>query len=70
MRKKRKYRRTTRDLSLPMWLKLRMNNELKNQVEWMMIWAEKCNADMVSQSVTISRWKITLEVKRRYDRKQ
>ena len=71
MRKKRIVRRTTRNLSLPEWLKLRMNEELKSQVEWMINGAEKCNADMVSQSVVFKNrpWKVTLHVKRVYDNK-
>lgn len=71
MRKKVQQRRTTRNLILPVWLKLRMNDELKNQVEWMINGAEKLNADMVSQSVVFKHrpWKVTLQVKRIYDRK-
>ena len=71
MRKKRIVRRTTRNLSLPEWLKLRMNDELKSQVEWMIDGAEKFNADMVSQSVVFKHrpWKVTLQVKRVYDNK-
>lgn len=70
MRKKRQQRRTTRNLILPVWLKLRMNDELKNQVEWMINGAENLNADMVSQSVVFKHrpWKVTLTVKRIYDR--
>lgn len=71
MRKKRQQRSISRNLSLPVWLKLRMNDELKNQVEWMINGAEKCNADMVSQSVVLKYrpWKVSLQVKRIYDRK-
>ena len=71
MRKKVQKRVTTRNLSLPVWLKLRMNDELKNQVEWMIKGAERMNADMVSQSVVFKNrpWKVTLQVKRVYDNK-
>lgn len=71
MRKKRQVRRTKRNLNLPVWLKLRMNEELRDHVEWMIDWAEKCNADMVSQSAVFKHrpWKVTLQVKRIYDRK-
>lgn len=71
MRKKRQVCSTTRNLSLPAWLKLRMSDELKNQVEWMINGAEKYNADMVSQSVVFKHrpWKVTLQVKRIYDNK-
>lgn len=71
MRKKRQQRRTTRNLSLPVWLKLRMSDELKNEVEWMIDGAEKINADMVSQSLMLKHrpWKVTLQVKRIYDKK-
>ena len=70
---KRQKRRTPRKLSLPVWLKLRMNNELKNQVMWMIDGAEKCNADLASQSVVLKHrnrpWKVTLQVMRVYDNK-
>lgn len=71
MRKKRQQRSVWRNLCLPVWLKLRMNDELKNQVEWMINGAEKCNADMVSLSVVFKHrpWKVTLQVKRVYDNK-
>lgn len=71
MRKKRQQRSVCRNLCLPVWLKLRMNDELKNQVEWMINGAEKLNADMVSQSVVLKHlpWEVTLQVKRVYDNK-
>ena len=71
MRKKRKQRIISRNLSLPVWLKLRMSDELKNEVEWMIDGAEKLNADMVSQSLKLKHrpWKVTLQVKRVYDNK-
>ena len=48
-----------------------MDEDLKNQVEWMINGAEKCNADMVSQSAVFKHrpWKVTLQVKRIYDNK-
>lgn len=69
MKKKIQFRRTTRNL--PVWMKLRMNDEVKNQVDWMINGAEKCNAGMVSQSVVLKLrpWKVTLQVKRIYDNK-
>lgn len=71
MRKKRQQRSICRILCLPVWLKLRMDEDLKNQVEWMINGAEKCNADMVSQSAVFKHrpWKVTLQVKRIYDNK-
>lgn len=71
MRKKRQQRSVKRNLCLPVWLKLRMNEELKSQVEWMINGAEKYNADMVSQSVVFKNrpWEVTLQVKRVYDKK-
>lgn len=66
-------RRTPRILSLPVWLKLRMDDELKNQVMWMIDGAEKYNACSVSQSVVLKHrnrpWKVTLQVMRVYDNK-
>ena len=73
MRKKRQVRRTKRNLNLPVWLKLRMNDELKNQVMWTIDGAEKCNACLASLSVVLKHrnrpWKVTLQVMRVYDNK-
>ena len=71
MRKKRQQRRTTRNLSLPVWMKLHMDTSFKNDVEWMIEGAEICNADSGSLSVVLKGrpWKVTLQVKRIYDKK-
>ena len=71
MRKRRKQRIISRNLSLPVWLKLRMGDELKSLVECMIDGAEECHADMMSQSAVFKHrpWKVTLQVKRIYDRK-
>lgn len=64
MRKKRK--NTARNLSLPMWLKLRMDDSLFGQVKWMIDSAEKCNADSVRINLWLKHrpWIVTLGVKR------
>ena len=64
MRKKRK--NTARNLSLPMWLKLRMDDSFFGQVKWMIDSAEECNADSVRVRLAFKRttWIATLEVKR------
>lgn len=64
MRKKRK--KTGRNLSLPMWLKLRMDDSFFGQVMWMIDNAEECNASSVRVRLGLKRtpWIATLEVKR------
>lgn len=64
MRKKRK--NTARNLSLPMWLKLRMDDSFFGQVKWMIDSAEECNADRMRVRLVLKRtpWIATLEVKR------
>lgn len=69
--KRKRHNRQVRDLYLPSWLMLRMDAGLKNSVEWMIKGAEECNADSVSQSIVLKGrpWKVTLQVKRIYDKK-
>ena len=64
MRKKRK--NTARNLSLPMWLKLRMDDSFFGSVKWMIDSAEECNAGSVRMRLGFKRmpWTATLEVKR------
>lgn len=64
MRKKRK--NTARNLNLPMWLKLRMDDSFFGQVKWMIDSAEECNADSVRVRLVLKRttWIATLKVKR------
>jgi len=66
MRKKRKDKRRSRNLSLPMWLKLRMDDSFFGQVKWMIDSAEECNASSVKLRLVLKRtpWIATLEVKR------
>lgn len=66
MKKNRKDKRRFRNLSLPMWLKLRMDDSFFGQVKWMIDNAEKCNADSVRVKLGLKRtpWIATLEVKR------
>lgn len=63
MRKKRK--NTARNLSLPMWLKLRMDDSFFGSVKWMIDSAEVCNAKSVRMKLGLKRmpWTATLEVK-------
>ena len=64
MRKKRK--NPARNLSLPMWLKLRMDDSFFGQVKRMIDIAEECNAGSVRVRLVLKRtpWIATLEVKR------
>ena len=64
MRKKRK--NTARNLSLPMWLKLRVDDSFFGQVKWMIDSAEVVNAGSVRLRLGLKRmpWTATLEVKR------
>lgn len=66
MRKKRKDKRQFRNLSLPMWLKLRMDDSFFGRVKWMIDSAEKFNADSARVRLELKRtpWVATLEVKR------
>ena len=63
MRKKRK--NPARNLSLPMWLKLRMDDSFFGQVKRMIDIAEECNAGSVRVRLVFKRttWIATLEVK-------
>ena len=64
MRKKRK--NTARNLSLPMWLKLRMNDSFFGSVKWMIDSAEKCNSKGMKVRLKLKRtpWIAILEGKR------
>jgi len=66
MKKNRKDKRRFRNLSLPMWLKLRMDDSFFGQVKWMIDSAEGCNADSTRVRLALKRrpWVATLEVKR------
>ena len=66
MKKNRKDKRRFRNLSLPMWLKLRMDDSFFGQVKWMIDSAEECNAGSVRVRLVLKRtpWIATLEVKR------
>lgn len=66
MKKNRKDKRRPRNLSLPMWLKLRMDDSLFGQVKWMIDKAEGCNAGSMRVRLVLKRrpWIATLEVKR------
>jgi hypothetical protein len=71
MMKKKKLRRTARTLSLPDWLNLRMDEGLRNGSEWMIEKAKRVNAESASMSVVLKGrpWKVTIQVKRIYDKK-
>lgn len=66
MKKNRKDKRRFRNLSLPMWLKLRMDDSFFGQVKWMIDRAEVVNAGSVRLKLGLKRmpWTATLEVKR------
>jgi len=66
MKRRKRNRGKARNLSLPMWLKLRMDDSFFGQVKWMIDSAEECNADSVRVRLVLKRtpWIATLEVKR------
>lgn len=66
MKKNRKDKRRSRNLSLPMWLKLRMDDSFFGSVKWMIDSAEECNAESMRMRLGLKRmpWTATLEVKR------
>lgn len=66
MRKNKKSHRTARNLNLPSWLKLRMDDSLKTQAKWMMERATDVNAGSMSIAVELKHrpWKVILMVKR------
>ena len=65
MKKNRKDKRRFRNLSLPMWLKLRMDDSFFGQVKWMIDSAEEYNAASMRLRLVLKRmpWIATLEVK-------
>lgn len=65
--KRRNYQERVRNLYLPSWLKLRMNDDLKTQADWMIEQATNANADSMSIAVHIKHrpWDVILTVKRR-----
>lgn len=66
MKRRKRNRGKARNLSLPMWLKLRMDDSFFGQVKWMIDNAEECNADRMRVRLVLKRrpWIATLEVKR------
>ena len=66
MKRRKRNRGKARNLSLPMWLKLRMDDSLFGQVKWMIDSAEECNVGSVRVGLVLKRrpWIATLEVKR------
>ena len=66
--KRRKYQRPVRNIFLPGWLKLRADDGMKNQANWMMDSAEEVNADSVSIRLGLKHrpWDVILTVKRRH----
>lgn len=66
MKRRKRNRDKARNLSLPMWLKLRMDDSFFGQVKWMIDSTEECNADRMRVRLVLKRrpWIATLEVKR------
>lgn len=66
--KRKKHRKTIRNLFLPGWLKLRINNDGMNQANYMINSAEEVNADSVSLRLGLKHrpWDVILTVKRRH----
>lgn len=69
MKRRKKDYRQVRNLSLPSWLKLRMNDDLKTQAEWMIGKATGVNADSMSITALYQHrpWAVILTVKRRHN---
>ena len=55
---------------MPSWLKLRMNDDLKKQIDWMINSAEGCNADSVIYRLRLKNRPriVSLSVKRDHSR--
>lgn len=68
MRKKRK--NSVRNINLPSYLKLRMNDDLKTQAEWMIERATNVNAEIMSITAHLKYrpWDVILTVKRRHNK--
>lgn len=66
MKRRKKDYRQVRNLSLPSWLKLRMNDVLKTQADWMIEQAAGINADSMSIALRLKHrpWNVILTVKR------
>ena len=64
--KRRKYQGKVRNLYLPSWLKLRMNDGLKTQTDWLIERATIVNADSLSIKMHLKHrpWDVILTVKR------
>lgn len=67
--KRRKDLRPVRNILLPSWLKLRMNDGLKTQADWMIERATEVCADSMSIALHLKHrpWDVILTVKRRYN---
>lgn len=67
--KRRNYQERVRNLYLPSWLKLRMDDNLKTQADWMIERATNVNADSMSIAVHLKHrpWDVILTVKRRHN---
>ncbi len=64
--KKRPVRRIGGNIYLPWWVKLRMDDSLKTQADWMIERATRVNADSMSISVNqkYRPWSVKVTVKR------
>ncbi len=69
MKRRKKDYRQVRNLSLPSWLKLRMNDDLKTQDDWMVRQATGVNADSMSITAHFKHrpYDVILTVKRRHN---
>lgn len=71
MRKMRKKRKNCfRNIYLPSWLKLRMNDSLKTQAGWLTEQATSINADSMSLALHLKHrpWDVILTVKRQHNK--
>lgn len=65
MKRKIRRKRRTININLPSWLKLRMNDSLKNTIDWMKEEATQANAQSLSLAARMrGAWKFTVKVER------
>lgn len=65
MKRKIRRKRRTIKINLPSWLKLRMNDSLKNSIDWMKEEATQANAQSLSLAARMQgSWKFTIKVER------
>ena len=65
MKRKIRRKRRTININLPSWLKLRMDDSLKNTIDWMKEEVTLANAQSLSLKARMrGAWKFTIKVER------